>query len=78
MDEDERASSLARVKQTLEFLPGGVPQGLWNYNSDQLAELIVDGEKRFAPSGMQLVKIDGRWYYNDPGDLVTYLKEYVE
>jgi hypothetical protein len=78
MDDEERARRIARTKERLDFLPGGVPPSLWNYNRDQLAEAIVDGEKRTAPSGMSLVRIGDTWYYNDPGDFFTYLKEYVE
>lgn len=78
MDEEDRAGSIARVREALMFLPGGVPASLWGLNADQLAEAIVDGEKRTAPSGMPLVLVRGKWYYNDPGDLVTFMQEYVE
>jgi len=78
MDEEERAEKIVRVKEKLAFLPGGVPPSLWNYNKEQLAEAIVDGEKRTARSGMQLVRIGDTWYYNDSGDIVTFLKEYTE
>jgi hypothetical protein len=77
-EDRERTEAIARVREHLSFLPGGVPNSLWNYNKDTLAEAIVDGEKRRSKSGMPLVKIDGKWYYNDHGDFVTYLKEYVE
>jgi hypothetical protein len=53
-----------------------VPNSLWSYTKDTLAEAIVDGEKRRSPAGVPLVKIGGRWYYNDHGDFLTYLKEY--
>ena len=62
MDEEERRERIERVKEALAFLPGGVPPSLWNYNRDQLAEAIVDGEKRYAPSGMELVRIGDKWY----------------
>lgn len=78
MDEEERAERIARVKEKLGFLPGGVPPSLWNYNKDQLAQAIVDGEKRSADSGMPLVKIGDKWYYNDSGDIVTFLREYKD
>ncbi|NIP35683.1 MAG: hypothetical protein GWN18_04265 [Thermoplasmata archaeon] len=76
-DEDaDRAEAIARVREQLSFLPGGVPGSLWSYNKDTLAEAIVDGEKRRSPAGVPLVKLGDRWYYNDPGDLLTFLKEY--
>lgn len=71
-----RATEIARVKDSLGFLPGGVPQSLWGYTKDMLAEEIVEGEKRRSPAGVALVKIGGKWYYNDHGDFLTYLKEY--
>jgi len=36
----------------------------------------VEGEKRRSPAGVALVKIDGKWYYNDRRDFLTYMKEY--
>ena len=75
-EDGERADDIARVRKQLEFLPGGVPNSLWGYTRDTLAEAIVDGEKRRSPTGVPLVRMDGRWYYNDPGDLLTYMKEY--
>ena len=71
-----RAEAIARVKEQLGFLPGGVPNSLWGYNRDDLAEAIVDGEKRRSAAGVPLVKIGDRWYYNDPGDFLTFMKEY--
>ena len=75
-EDEERAAEIAKVREQLSFLPSGVPQGLWNYNKDMLAEAIVDAEKRRSPTGVALVKIDGKWYYYDPGDFLTFLKEY--
>lgn len=76
-DEDvERAEAIARVREQLGFLPGGVPNSLWNYTRDTLAEAIVDGEKRRSPAGVPLVRIGDKWYYNDPGDFLTFMKEY--
>ena len=75
-EDTERAEAVARVREHLGFLPGGVPNSLWNYSKDMLAEAIVDGEKRRSPAGVPLVRIGDKWYYNDPGDFLTYLKEY--
>jgi hypothetical protein len=72
----DRAEAVERVREQLSFLPNGVPNSLWSYNKDALAEAIVDGEKRRTPTGVPLVKIGGVWYYNDPGDFLTFLKEY--
>lgn len=77
-EDRDRDEAIAKVRQHLDFLPGGVPNSLWNYNKDTLAVAIYEGEKRRASSGMPLVKIDRTWYYNDHGDVVTYLKEYME
>jgi len=76
-DEDpERAEAIEKVKEHLGFLPGGVPNSLWGLTKDMLAVAIVDGEKKRSSAGMPLVKIDGIWYYNDHGDILTYMKEY--
>lgn len=75
-DDGGREDEVKKVKERLAFLPGGVPASLWNYNTTSLAEAIIDGEKRLTPSGVELVLIDGTWYYNDAGDFLTYLKEY--
>ncbi len=71
-----RDAAVRRVRESLAFLPGGVPASLWNYNARSLAEAIVDGEKRLTFTGVELVLIGGKWYYNDPGDFLTYLREY--
>jgi hypothetical protein len=76
-DEDpERAEAIEKVKEHLSFLPGGVPNSLWGFTRDMLAEAIVNGEKRRSSAGMPLVRVDDIWYYNDPGDILTYMKEY--
>jgi len=76
-DEDvERAEAIEKVKEHLSFMPGGVPNSLWGFTRESLAEAIVDGEKKRSSAGMPLVKIDGKWFYNDHGDLLTYMKEY--
>lgn len=76
MDDEARSAELERVREALRFLPQGVPPSLWNYNLERLAEAIVDGEKRTTTTGMPLVRIGDTWYYNDPGDLVTFMREY--
>lgn len=75
-DEEARAVELERVKEALRFLPQGVPASLWNLNLEALAEAIVDGEKRTSPTGVPLVRIGDTWYYNDAGDMFTFLREY--
>ena len=77
VSERTREERIARVREALMFLPSGVPPSLWGFNAEQLAEAIVDGEKRLAPSGMPLVRIRDKWYYNEPGDLVTFMQEAV-
>ena len=75
-EDEERTEAIAKVKEHLSFLPGGVPNSLWGFNIEMLAEAIVDGEKKRSSAGMPLVKISGKWYYNDHGDFLTYMKEY--
>lgn len=75
-EDEDREEAIAQVREHLSFLPGGVPNSLWGYTKDTLAEAIVDGEKRRSPAGVPLVKIGDTWYYNDYGDFLTYMKEY--
>jgi regulator of protease activity HflC (stomatin/prohibitin superfamily) len=76
MQTADREAALAITKEALDFLPIGLPESLWGWQEDQLAEAIVDGEKAKSSSGTQLVKIRERWYINDPSDMALHLREY--
>ena len=43
-----------------------------------LAAALATGEKKTLPDGSETTEIDGRWYYSDPGDTRTFLKEHGE
>jgi regulator of protease activity HflC (stomatin/prohibitin superfamily) len=74
----DRGARVRRAREALELLPLGLPESLWGMNLEELAEAIVEGEERKSRTGMPLVKVRGRWYYNDPRDMSTFMKEYVE
>jgi hypothetical protein len=41
----------------------------------ELSALLATGEKRTLPDGRELTKIYGRWYFSDPEDSSTFLRE---
>lgn len=76
MQAKARETAIAIAKEALDILPMGLPESLWGWPVDQLAEAIVDGEKAESTSGTPLVRIRSRWYINDPGDMALHLREY--
>jgi len=58
-------------------LPYGIPsEELKNKDWNELAALLATGQKRTLPDGREVTAIGGRWYYSDPGDSSTFLKEH--
>ncbi|MCK4969060.1 MAG: hypothetical protein KAS77_00980, partial [Thermoplasmata archaeon] len=41
-----------------------------------LADALATGEKKTVDGGLEVTDIDGRWYYSDPDDTGTFLKEH--
>jgi len=76
----ERAhtTEVREVMKVLTQLPRGLPTSLGSWDLTSLASAIVDGERKTAPDGTELVKISNKWYdadYKNPG---TFLKERKE
>jgi regulator of protease activity HflC (stomatin/prohibitin superfamily) len=71
----DRAARVRRAREALELLPKGLPESLWGWKAEDLAEAIVDGEGRTSRTGMPLVSIKGQWYYNDPRDMSIFMQE---
>ncbi len=81
--EDQEARRVEDLKRTYQNAIGTLPFGVpskelagrdWVY----LANALVTGEKRTLPDGREITLIEGRWYYSDPGDQDTLLKEHRE
>ncbi len=76
------ASRAASSFQSLFFSSGeGIPYGIpsaelkgkdWN----ELAAALATGQRRTLPDGKEVTAIGGRWYYSDPGDSSSFLKEH--
>jgi regulator of protease activity HflC (stomatin/prohibitin superfamily) len=73
---DEREVAIQRMREALDCLPEGLPESLWGWQADELAQALVDGERASTPQGTPLVRVDGRWYVADPRDMATFLKEW--
>jgi regulator of protease activity HflC (stomatin/prohibitin superfamily) len=76
--EVETEEAQRRTRHALDYLPSGLPESLWGWEVEELAEAIANGEKRVSKDGFPLVSIRGKWYINDPRDMATFLKEWRE
>jgi hypothetical protein len=81
-EEDVEALRVEDMKRTYQnaigHLPYGVPsKELAHRDWVDLANALVVGEKSTLPDGLVTTNIDGRWYYSDPDDTGTFLKEHV-
>ncbi|MCJ2540015.1 MAG: hypothetical protein LN414_01950, partial [Candidatus Thermoplasmatota archaeon] len=76
--EELRLESLKRKYQnTIGRLPYGIPsKELADWDWMDLAVALATGEKRTLPDGIEVTSIEGRWYYSDPEDSNTFLKEH--
>ncbi|MCK5253635.1 MAG: VCBS repeat-containing protein, partial [Thermoplasmata archaeon] len=73
-----RVENLKRKYQnTIGRLPYGIPsKELADRDWVELASALVTGEKRTLPDGRETTNIEGRWYYSDPDDTGSFLKEH--
>ncbi len=78
MAERAHTTEVREVMKVLTQLPRGLPTSLGAWDLTDLASAIVDGERKTAPDGAELVLITNKWYeasYKNPG---TFLKEWKE
>jgi len=73
-----RVENLKRKYQTaIGRLPYGIPSAeLKDRDWNELAAALATGQKKALPDGREVTAIGGRWYYSDPGDSSTFLKEH--
>ena len=58
-------------------MPYGIPApDLRNMDWNDLAALLATGQKRTLPDGHETTMVKGKWYYSDPADSSTFLKEH--
>jgi hypothetical protein len=58
-------------------MPYGIPSAeLKGKDWNELAALLATGQKKTLPDGKEVTAISGRWYYSDPGDSSSFLKEH--
>ena len=74
----ERTREVREVMRALTQLPQGLPTTLWGWDMNELARAIVDGERRTAADGTQLVKIKGKWYNGDRTNVGVFVREWKE
>ncbi len=43
---------------------------------NELASALATGQKRTLPDGREVTESGGKWYYSDPGDSSSFLKEH--
>jgi uncharacterized membrane protein len=66
-----------RYQNAIGHLPYGIPsKELADRDWVDLANALVAGEKRTLPDGRETTNIGGRWYYSNPDDTGTFLKEH--
>jgi uncharacterized membrane protein len=79
-EEQERLSvdNLKRKYQTaIGRLPYGIPSAeLKGMDWNELAAALAAGQRRTLADGREVTAIGGRWYYSDPKDTSTFLKEH--
>jgi hypothetical protein len=76
--ERRRVENLKRKYQTaIGRLPYGIPtDALKGKDWNELAAALATGQKRTLADGREVTAVGGRWYYSDPGDSSTFLKEH--
>ncbi len=74
----EHATQVREVMKSLTQLPRGLPTALWGMDMAILAKEIVDGPRKTAPDGSELVEIDGKWYTCDHTHVGSFLQEWKE
>ena len=80
-DRDKEKLRLENLKRKYHNAIGRLPYGIpaaelrerdWN----ELAAALAMGQKKALPDGRETTSIGGRWYYSDPEDSSTFLKEH--
>jgi hypothetical protein len=65
-DEHAKAKEVREVMNALTSMPKGLPTSLWGWEVSGLAKAVVEGERKEASDGTELVKIKNKWYTKAP------------
>jgi len=73
-----RVDNLKRKYATaIGRLPYGIPAAdLKGMDWNDLAAALATGQKKTLPDGHETTQVKGKWYYSDPSDSSTFLKEH--
>jgi hypothetical protein len=80
-DRDKEKLRLENLKRKYHNAIGRLPYGIpaaelrerdWN----ELSAALATDQRRTLPDGREITAIGGRWYYSDPEDSSTFLKEH--
>jgi hypothetical protein len=79
--EEKEALRMDNLKRKYQNAIGRLPYGIPSKELAErdwvdLASALATGEKKGLPDGSEATEIDGRWYYSDPDDTGTFLKEH--
>jgi hypothetical protein len=76
--EEMRLETLKRKYQNaIGRLPYGIPsEELKDMDWVELAAAMATGAKKTLPDGREVTQIESRWYYSNPKDSSTFLKEH--
>jgi uncharacterized membrane protein len=76
--EELRIDNLKRKYQNaIGRMPYGIPsEELKDMDWVELAAVLATGAKKTLPDGREITEVKGRWYYSDPEDSSTFLKEH--
>jgi uncharacterized membrane protein len=80
-EEEKEALRLDNLKRKYQNAIGRLPYGIPSKELDSwewidLASALAAGEKKTLPDGRETTEIESRWYYSDPDDSSTFLKEH--
>jgi hypothetical protein len=80
-EESKEQLMMDNLKRTYHNAIGRLPYGIpspelrdWEWTD--LAAVLATGEKKHVEGGAEVTEIEGRWYFSDPEDSGTFLKEH--
>ena len=66
------------VLNAIKSIPKGFPISLQSWEVQKLAKAIVEGERKEAPDGTELVRIKNKWYNADISNPGEFMREWKD